>query len=410
VTPHLFAVGRVWPEPRSSAAGWHFNSLLRVFRDAGWRVSFGSPAAPGPLHEGLSELDISTHRLAVNCESFDALMASEAPDVVLFDRFVTEEQFGWRVAEQLPRAVRVLDTEDLHCLRGSRERALRAGISWSEALLHHPLTYREVASILRSDLALVLSDFEIELLTRALGVPASQLVHTPFLLDSSVTPVPRFEEREGFVWLGGFLHGPNVDSVTWLAQELWPALRARAPVATVRIYGSHAGAEVLRLHQPERGFFVEGWCADAPAELRRARVLLAPLRYGAGLKGKIAEAMLTGTPTCTTSVGAEGMAEAGAFPGAVEDVPHAFVEAALRLHFDANAWDIASAQCDTVLRERFAADATAARLLSAVEGALVALDAHRGRHFLGAMLRHHTLQSTRYLAKWIVAKNAAASK
>ena len=106
------------------------------------------------------------------------------PQIVLFDRFIMEEQFGWRVAEHCPEAIRILDTEDLHCLRKTREICLKKNIPFSyEELLKQDISKREIAAILRCDLSLVISPFEIEILKNTFKVAESILMYLPFLFD-----------------------------------------------------------------------------------------------------------------------------------------------------------------------------------------------------------------------------------
>ncbi|MGK7369699.1 MAG: hypothetical protein ACNS64_05750, partial [Candidatus Halalkalibacterium sp. M3_1C_030] len=114
-------LGFVWPEPNSSAAGQRMMKLIRLFRSQNWEVSFASAAAKSEYAVDLESRDIDCYEINVNSSEFDSLLQFLEPTVVLFDRFIMEEQFGWRVAEHCPKALRVLDTEDLHCLRRTRQ-------------------------------------------------------------------------------------------------------------------------------------------------------------------------------------------------------------------------------------------------------------------------------------------------
>ena len=122
---HVLVIGYVWPEPRSSAAGGHMMQLLECFLERGWHITFSSPAAIGEHKADLASLGIAEQAIELNNASFDRFIADLAPDVVLFDRFMMEEQFGWRVEKHCPAALRVLETSDLQSLRDARHQLLR---------------------------------------------------------------------------------------------------------------------------------------------------------------------------------------------------------------------------------------------------------------------------------------------
>ena len=173
----VLVIGYVWPEPNSSAAGTHMMSLLRTFRAENWQVEFASPAQKTEHMVDLSDDGISTQVIALNCSSFDDYVQSYNPDIVMFDRFMMEEQFGWRVDKYCPNALKILDTEDLQCLRNARHEAHKAGREFTTADLHSDIAKREIAAILRSDISLIISHFEIQLLNDVFNVDAALLHH-----------------------------------------------------------------------------------------------------------------------------------------------------------------------------------------------------------------------------------------
>src|SRR6218665_419081 len=117
-TPNsLLVIGYVWPEPRSSAAGGHMMQLLDCFLQRGWQITFATPAKEGEHKADLAALGIGEQAIELNNASFDTFVHALNPAVVLFDRFMMEEQFGWRVEQQCPQALRVLETSDLQSLR-----------------------------------------------------------------------------------------------------------------------------------------------------------------------------------------------------------------------------------------------------------------------------------------------------
>ena len=168
----VLIIGYVWPEPRSSAAGSHMMELIHCFQAQNWQVTFASPAQLSAHMEDLSALNIEAVSIELNSESFDQYITNLQPDIVLFDRFMMEEQFGWRVDKACPDALRILDTEDLHFLRNARHTALKQKRPMVPEDLFNEMAQREVASIYRSDLTLMISDYEIQLLTSQFGVSA----------------------------------------------------------------------------------------------------------------------------------------------------------------------------------------------------------------------------------------------
>ena len=114
---NLLIIGFVWPEPNATAAGSRMLQLIDFFQENGFNITFVSTASKTEKSFDFETLNIQTFDIQLNNVSFDALIKEINPEFVLFDRFLTEEQFGWRIAENCPEAIRILDTEDLHFLR-----------------------------------------------------------------------------------------------------------------------------------------------------------------------------------------------------------------------------------------------------------------------------------------------------
>ena len=393
-------IGHVWPEPRSSAAGSRSMTLIESLQLWGWQVTVACAAQLSPHRAELSSRGIDELEIRLNCDSFNNQLADLQPELVIFDRFVTEEQFSWRVEEVCPDALRVLDTQDLHSLRDARQQALKRG---AELDLHSELAQRELAAIWRSDLSLIISPYEMQLLQDHYGV-APALLHFYPLLSSGRQPAPDRAARQHCVCIGNFRHAPNWDALQYLRGEIWPALRRRLPGVECHVYGAYPPPKALQLHSDKLGFLVKGWAPDAHAVMREARLCLAPLRFGAGQKGKLLEAMECGTPSVTTSVGAEGMGERESWGGAIADSPEVFVERCLELYQDERAWQQAQQRGDALLR-RFDRAFHSAGLQARLTSSLLDRHVQRQANFIGAMLRHHSLRSHRYMSQWIAAKN-----
>src|SRR5690606_21664080 len=109
---HLVIIGTVWPEPNSTAAGSRMLQLIDLLQKQNFKITFLCSAAKTNFSFDLEQLNIATNSIELNSESFNEQIAFLQPDVVLYDRFMTEEQYGWRVKEVCPNAVTILDTED----------------------------------------------------------------------------------------------------------------------------------------------------------------------------------------------------------------------------------------------------------------------------------------------------------
>lgn len=402
----LLVIGYVWPEPNSSAAGSNMLSLIRLFREDGWKVHYASPAQRGPHKIDLGKESVIEHDIALNCSSFDEFVKDLSPSMVLYDRFMMEEQFGWRVKKQCPDAVHLLDTEDLHFLRNARHAALKRNEQVTDADLKNELAQREIAAIFRCDLTLIISDYEMNLLQNHFQVPPALLCYCPFLLDQTVLEdTPGFDQREHFVSIGNFRHGPNWDAVLHLKQSIWPAIRRNLPQAELHVYGAYPPPKATQLNNPKQRFHIKGWAPDAQEVVKFAKVLLAPLRFGAGIKGKLTEAMICGTPSITTQIGAEGIQGEHLWPGIVTDSQDEFVEAAVNLYKDKISWEKANQQGYKLLNARFDRQVISARVLKRVNQVRLNLQQHRLDNFIGQMLDHHQHKSTQYFSQWIEAKN-----
>jgi len=407
-------IAYVWPESRSSGAGFRMMEWVHLFVQEGWKVHVSSPSQPSEHANDLAALGVESSPIALNDASFDRFVADLQPDVVLFDRFMMEEQFGWRVELNCPKALQLLETIDLHTLREARHQVVKrtqaVALEVTPQDLFSEIAKREIASICRVDLSLLISDAEIDILQHFFGVKRELLHHCPFMLDASHRPahMPAFEERVHFMTIGNFRHAPNWDAVLWLKQTIWPLIRAQLPKAELHIYGAYAPPKAMAIHAPKEGFFIEGRAEDALEVVKAARICLAPLRFGGGIKGKLADAMLAGTPSVTTSVGAEGMTGGRPWSGAVEDDAESFAQAAVALYQDAILWQQAQQRGDDILQHWFHKKQNETALLARLESLMANLAEHRLHNFTGAMLRHHQHRSTEFMSRWIALKNKPA--
>ncbi|MDI1256550.1 MAG: glycosyltransferase [Flavobacterium sp.] len=405
----VLIIGFVWPEPQSSAAGGRMLQLIHLFQEQNWDITFASAAMDSDFMFDLEAIGIKRQKIILNDSSFDDFVKKYDPQLVLFDRFMIEEQFGWRIAENCPDALRMLDTEDLHCLRQARQLAFKENRPFTEVDLFSDVAKREIASIFRCDISLMISEFEIDLLQKTFKVDISLLYYLPFLLEqideNTIKNWPLFEERNDFIFIGNFLHEPNWNAVQYLKETIWPLIKKQLPDAQLRIYGAYPSQKVLQLHHPSTGFHIMGRAKEATEVVKKARIVLAPLRFGAGIKGKLVEAMQCGTPAVTTAIGAEAMSIDGEWNGFICDEAIAFAGAAVNLYQDALVWHKSQQNGVLIFNTRYLKSRFGIRFVQHLDAIQKNLKIHRQNNFIGAMLMHHHLNSTKYMSRWIEEKN-----
>lgn len=411
---HMLIIGTVWPEPDSSAAGSRMMQLIQLFLDHHCTVTFATTASKSSFSVELDSLGVTCAEIELNSSTFDDFIKKVNPTMVMFDRFMTEEQFGWRVEEHCPNAIRILDTEDLHCLRYARQHAWKEGrIFKSEDLLQEDIAKREIASIYRSDLSLIISEVECQLLTDLFRMDKSLIHYLPYLLDpiqsSQIEEWTSFEKRKDFTSIGNFLHEPNWNAVLFLKEVIWPLIRKQLPKVDLNIYGAYPSQKVFQLHNEQEGFLIKGRALNAADVLSESRVLVAPVRFGAGLKGKCIDAMYSGTPIVTTEIGAEGIAGQLKWPGFVEDNPKAFADLCVQLYKDEQKWNVAQSNCADIINTRFRKVELGSVLIRVLLDLKRNLKTHRKQNFIGSMLFHNTMSATRYMSKWIEEKNRVST-
>ena len=401
----ILIISSVWVEPNSSAAGSRMLQLIRFFQSEKYSVEYASIASESEFSFDLSSLDITQHFIQINDSGFDELLLQINPNIVLFDRFMVEEQFGWRISKVFPNAVKILDTEDLHCLRHARQEAVKKNSSFENLNFNSDVAKREIAAIFRCDLSLMVSDYEMNLLQTVFQVPKSILFYLPIWINDLTKERPNFDSKKDFVFIGNFYHEPNWDSVLVLKNEIWPKLKELLPNAKLNIYGAYPTQKVHQLHNPKERFFIHGRAESAEEVIRSARVLLAPIRFGAGIKGKLLECMEYGTTSVTTSIGAEAMRDNLPWNGFVTDDYSDFVTKAVELYSNQEVWEQAVTDGYEIIEQKFLFSIYKSNFLKVLDNLQNNLESHRNTNFIGQMLQFHTMRSTEFMSRWIEEKN-----
>ena len=263
-------------------------------------------------------------------------------DLVVLSRPGVADEYLPAIRRHLPNAVIAYDMVDYHALREQRRELLFAEqdpLDLADVVGdrgHPEIAAMERRACHQADIVIAVSLDEQDLVSAA--HPGKKVVVVPNIHAEQRLERP-FAERAGFVFVGGYDHPPNRDAVHVLVTQIWPRIRRTLPDAALQLVGSHMTPEIAALACD--GVVAVGWVPDLSGVLSGARVMLAPLRYGAGLKGKVGQALSVGLPVVTTSVGAEGMlGPANGRPThlSVEDDLETFAKAAVSLHEHGELW------------------------------------------------------------------------
>lgn len=404
----LLIIGYIWPEPKRTAAGYRMLQLIDLFIDKGYTAVFCSAAKiKSTSDKPLSDRNIPMIPITLNSDDLDELLLKERPDIVLYDRFLVEEQFGWRVRKVVPRALQILDTEDLHFLRIARQKVVEEGETLASGLSGE-LAMREISSMLRVDMNLIISGYEMELLESKYGFEKHRIFYLPFLIKKEEVEMRKlaavaFENREGFCTIGNLKHAPNLDAVRQLQKLIWPQIRKQLPDAQLYVYGSNAPREVLEMNDPDTGFHVKGHAASVDQVLSKHRLLFAPLRYGAGLKGKIFDAMKNGIPCVMTEIAAEAMFVQNLSPGLICDLENDFAHKSSELYSDAASWNVFQSNGFKILQDAYEESAFAKAVFLHIHK--LENESPMERSFLHKMLLHHADAHFKFMNYWIKSKS-----
>jgi O-antigen biosynthesis protein len=331
----MLIIDECTPTPDQDSGSIDMLNSIRMLVDFGYRLTF-VPRSNLSHFGGYTD---TLQALGVECyyhpfiTSVSELLAERGAefDAVMLVRVGVGYSLIDEVRSRCPQARVIFNTVDLHFLRERRRAELLTGQPVSAAAQELERQERYVMD--RADTTIVISEYERELLAKE--APAVRVRVIPLLRDIPGRDA-RCESRTGMVFVGGFRHPPNIDAVRWFCSEIWPSIRSKMQDAECFIVGSHVVPEVEELSG--NGVHVLGFVADLEPLFSRARLSVAPLRYGAGQKGKVVTSLSYGVPAVITSVAAEGLGLAEGEGALVADDPMAFAEAVARLYYDQDLW------------------------------------------------------------------------
>lgn len=347
--PHVLVVDHRVPTPDQDSGSLRMYRLLEVLLDLGCRVTF-VPDDLNRLEPYTGDLQARGVEVVYGPAVVDREIAAIAPDLrlAILSRPYVASRYLHSLREHAPNAIIAYDTVDLHFVREQRRAEVGEPHAFKKAASLREL---ELGLVRSCDTTIVVSEEERELL--AAEVPDARVLVVPNANHVAAT-VPPASRRDGILFIGGFEHDPNVDAAVLLVRSIMPKVWQRVGDVPVTIAGSKPTDEVRALAGPR--VEVTGWVEDLQPLIDGARMLVAPLRYGAGMKGKVTQSLGAGLPVVTTPTGAEGLsARDGEDMLIAEDVDE-LAERIVRLLEDDALWARLSAAGQEVVRRAASVD------------------------------------------------------
>lgn len=361
--PAVLVVDEKLPEPDRESGGLRLYWILRLLVEHGCRVTFLAADTMRLVRpsQQLAALGVEVW-VGLDRDPWSELRQRQGLyDVVIVTSPASIPKALETISFSQPRAMLVYDTVDLHELRLRRELELGfnrlSHVPAKETAEVERATQLERLAIARADIIATVSEDEAARVRElSAGTPTIVL---PNVHEERQDEPPDFEERSGLLFIGSYKHSPNVDAALHLVRDVLPLLAGRLDLKTV-LLGSDPPAAVRDL--ASSGIEVPGYVEDVTGHFDAARVFVAPLRYGAGMKGKIGHAMALGLPVVTTPIGAEGMGLVDGKDVLVADSPGEIAEAILRLHDDPGLWAHLAKNGRQLVAQRWSPEAMGRRL------------------------------------------------
>lgn len=361
-----------FPDPDMYAGSFRLYGIVAATVGAGHKVVLlaqrtNTPKARAALEAMgvvcVSDADLS---LRATAAGFGEFLRTHAFDVAVLVQHQNYAIYAPYLRALLPKCHCVLDTVDLHFIRAAREaevKSERRARKRADAIRRS-----EFRAIRSADSVWAVADAECDIIRReVLGQQGA--LHTIPIIHKPLSEPPGFASREGVVFLGGYGHSPNVDAVEYFMAEIHPRLEQILPNVPVTIAGSNCPDSLRRFERRSGNVRVVGFVEDHRSLLASHRVGIAPLRYGAGIKGKIGEYFSCGLPCVTTAIGAEGMDLEPGTNVLIGDCAQSFADGVARVYREPALWETLSHGGVDYVRRRCSPEAITPALLRALDDA-----------------------------------------
>lgn len=363
----VLVVDNIVPAPdRSAGGGRLYQLLLLLARHYHVVLAYTGTYALREYVTPLEKLGITVfypgYAKAVHNHDLDlaaVLMNNDFP-YIFMELYGMGEQYLNLVREYSPQSQVIVDTYDVHFLRELRESAILKDPALERKA--NDTRRREMGVYSRADLVLTVTEEDKRALLREDANLRIEVIPT---IHPVAPHVAARRTRQDLLFVGGFSHTPNVDAVLYFCEEIFPLVQTQLPQVKVHIVGNAPPPEVIALANDS--IVVDGYVPDLVPYLESAMVSIAPLRYGSGMKGKIAEAMSYGLPVVTTAIGAEGMHLQDGVDALIADDARDFADKIVQLHHDARLWETISREGRAHVQQKWSPDAVDGDLLRSLE-------------------------------------------
>ena len=333
--PVALIVDYQWPQPTRDGGSIDAVNLVAALVEFGYCVIFTAEGnySGGAVEKRELEAMGAICLAPETSESVESFLEESGAQlsVVVLTRIYSGGRLFELVREQCPDAKIIFNTVDLHFVREERhaelvnEPAARRNAARTRA--------RELYLVRKADATIVVSAAERALLHEL--VPGSKIIDLP-LGRSGIASPAGFEGRRNIGFIGGFAHTPNTDAVRYFLEEIWPFILTAVPDCRFSIVGADMPSDVIG--PSVRNVSYEGYLADIGPWFNGLRLSVAPLRFGAGMKGKVVSSLAAGVPCVGTSVAVEGMPISPGVHMLVDDNPEEFAKKVVEIYTNEKLW------------------------------------------------------------------------
>lgn len=355
------------PSPDKDSGSVRMMAMIRGLQQLGYKVTFwpNNLIKKEPYATNMQQMGVEVVYGPIDFLQF-AKHYAPYYDMVIMSRPEICARYINICKAHFTNAKLVYDTVDLHYVRLARQAEVETANA--EALLEQSKWYRvlEHGLMERTDATLVVSETEVDILKKE-GVDANILVVSNVHSIKEQGYKLGFDDRKDIVFVGNYAHLPNRDAVKWLTTEIWPLVLKKGPNIKLHIVGANMPNDLAAQLNKVKGAVVHGFISDEELEqlLIKSRIFIAPLRYGAGVKGKIGQAIEYGLPVVTTTIGAEGMHMKDGFSAAVADKVEDFAKAINNLYDDRALWSSYQHNAKSIIDDYFSIE-TAKKVLDTI--------------------------------------------
>ena len=395
-----------WPNPSQTAAGTRSLQLLELLKENNYQVTIAGFFPADHDAQELEKKGFQYISLALNDSGLVDFFRSKAYKIAFFDTFLMEEKLGWVIREALPNCMSVLDMQDLHFLRYARSQKPSLSIKNQTLDFNNQYTYREIASIFRCDLSLVISLAEMKWLQQKFHIDEKALFYLPFLYNAKTKShiiADDFSQRNHLLMLGNFLHQPNLDQAKFVIQQLSYQIQEKLPNCSIKIIGAYPPQHLIDLAKNKKNIELLGYQGDLSTHFAECKMMITPLRFGAGLKGKLFDAMQHQLPFVASEIAAEGLL--GLSDRYIGKSETDFTDKLAAVYQSESNWIKAQWHQHQILSTHFLKSDFEDLFIDKLEEIRKHLQEHRNKLFYQNFFKYHQWQSTKYFSKWIEIKN-----